>query len=348
MPPKATLVKAGLPLVLTILLATTHPSLAWALPERLSMGPGIELTAATSTGILIGTSHEIVYGSSTTSYVLSQLDWDLKPLVYYGLSFDLGGPSGFYTGLSLRSGLAGRTGDIMDSDYVNGDGVKTNLSVSDNYTEDALLAQLILGWRFRLNPALTLRAYGGVDLMHFKFTARDGYYQYGAEIGTTGTYYPYSTASAYALTGTGIIYQQDFLALCLGAGADWTVRPGLILKASLLFSPLVSCIALDNHVVRFLDFRDTLSGGWLLEPKLEASLALTKRSKLDFGLAYRLTQGLRGDEVITGTTGANAYYTNAGYAPNEYIHEGASAVSSNGGGAAFEALDLGLSLTMAL
>lgn len=347
MPSKNLPSQSGLPVVLAFLLASALPSQAWALPERLSLGPGTELTAATTSGVLIGTSHEIVY-SGSTSYILSQLDWGLKPLIYYGLVVDLGGATGLYTRLSLRSGLSGRTGAIMDSDFLNYDGVKTNLSVSDNYAEDALLANLDLGWRLRLGPGLALRAFGSVDLMHFKFTARDGYYQYGSEIGTSGVYNPYTEGSQYSLTGTGIIYQQDFLALCLGLGADWTVSPSLSLRASLLASPLVHCAALDNHVVRFIDFTDTMGRGWLVEPRIEASLALTRRSRLELGLAYRLVRGLRGDEVATGTTGADSYYTSAGYASNAYFHEGVSYVFRNSAGAAFEALDLGLSLTMAL
>lgn len=352
MPPKAPPLRSAILLALALVIASALPGRAWALPERLSLGPGVELTAATTTGVLIGTSHELVYGGSSTSYILSQLDWGLKPLGYYGLSLGLGGASGLYTSLSLRSGLAGRTGDIMDSDFLNGDGVKTNLSVSDNYTEDALLANFDLGWRIPINPQLALRAYGSLDYMHFKFTARDGYYQYGAyHAGPPAYYDPYQTASKYALFGSGIVYQQDFLALCLGAGADWAPRPGLGLSASLLFAPLVSCIALDNHVVRFLDFRDDMSKGWLLEPRLKASLALTKRSKVDVSLAYRLVQGLRGDEVITGTTGADSYYVpngSGGYVLGADLAEGATAVSHNGAGAAFEALDIGLSLTMSL
>jgi len=336
-------------LSLGLSLGLTAPGAAQALGERLVLEKGKDFSVEASTGILVGTTHEIVYEPAVSAdYVLSQLDWGLKPLVYYGLAFELGGKTGVYWTIGLRSGLSGRTGTIMDSDYMNGDGVKTNLSVSDNYTEDALLADLALGWRFPLDPDLLLEAYGAINYMHFKFTARDGYYQYGDKNATTGQYAPYTEGTAYSLTGTGIVYQQDFLALSLGLGAEWTPRQNLRLSASLLFSPLVSAQALDNHVVRYLDFADTMSGGWLLEPRLESSWAISKRNRFVLSLAYRLIRGLKGDEVVTGTTGADTFYTNAGYAPTEYIHAGQSQSYTDTAGAAFEALDLAMTLRMGL
>jgi hypothetical protein len=54
--------------------------------------------------------------------------------------------SGFFASLDLQSGIAGVCGRIGDSDYLNYDGVKTHYSEHDCYAEQALLADLKIGW----------------------------------------------------------------------------------------------------------------------------------------------------------------------------------------------------------
>lgn len=284
---------------------------------------------------------------------MSQLDWSLDPLWYYGLKLSALSRGGFFVDASLRSGISGYTGNIEDSDFVNGDGVKTNLSVSENHTEAAFLADFAIGWRLPLAGPFSLKAFGGLDCMHFKFTARNGYYQYGNWNAKTGKYDPYSNGSVESLCGTGIVLEQDFLAPSMGASLDYRPDSRFSASLSVLFSPWASCTVLDNHMERFIDFTSSLAGGCLLEPKLAAEYAISKAESLSLSVAYRSVWGLKGDEKLTVTSGADSYYVyyHGAYVPyTTYLGlaSGSSHSYVDGEGGAFEALDLGLTLKVLL
>lgn len=290
------------------ILATAVPALAEpASPPRYSL----ELGA--SAGFLYGVSKELVYTEPGSDTLLSELDWAMEPLFYWGLRVELrparARASGFVARLALRSGFAGYAGTMTDTDWMNGDGTKTHFSAHDSYVEQAFLADLRAGWTFPLGRTLQLLPYAGVGYMHFRWTARDGYLQYAGYNSGTGQYNEWSSSLPKTdLYGTGIGYEQLWFLPYLGAELAWTATERWTLAGSLSAAPWAVCADQDDHYLRGLQFTETTSGGFALEPRLEATLKLSDRTSLSLAGSYRFATGLRGDVTISyiGTNSATS------------------------------------------
>lgn len=271
---------------------------------------GYALELGASTGFLYGSSQELVYAESGSDTLLSELDWTLEPLFYWGLRLDLSparkGTEGFIATLALRSGIAGYAGTMTDTDWANYDGTKTHFSAHDSYAEQAFLADLRAGWTFPVGKSFELRPFAGVGYMHFRWTARDGYLQYADYDYGTDEYDEWSSSLPKTdIYGTGIGYEQFWFIPYLGFEAAWNASDRWTLRGSLSAAPWAICADQDDHYLRGLQFNETSSGGFALEPRLEAALGLSARTTLTFSGSYRFASGLRGD-VATSYIGTNS------------------------------------------
>jgi outer membrane protease len=298
--------------------------LASAAPARAESAPTpYTLELGASTGFLYGVSKELVYAAPGSDTLLSELDWAMEPLFYWGLRIDLRPAraltTGFVARLSLRSGFAGYAGTMTDTDWLNGGGEKTHFSAHDSYVEQALLADLLVGWTFPLRRALELRPYAGVGYMHFRWTARDGYAQYTAKDPVSGLYDEWSSSlPKTSIYGTGIGYEQIWFLPYLGAELAWHASDRWSLAGSLSVAPWAVCADQDDHYLRSLQFNETSSGGFAVEPRLEAALKLTDRTTLSFAGSYRFISGLRGDVTISDIGTNSATYEEEDTAGVEY------------------------------
>ncbi len=301
-------------------------------PEKQQTASRYALSVSTSLGLLFGTAQEFVFEDG---YKVSELDWSIKPLTYWGARVFLSGSSGFEASVDLRSGFDGFTGSITDSDYLNGDGDKTHYSVHDCYTERAFLFDFKAGWVVKASRTVTLTFKGSVEAMDFKWSARDGYLQYPAEL--VYPYTPWSEDVAKSgIVGTGITYTQNYLALGAALGLRLDIKNGWEVMVGFGYSPLVYCNDVDNHLFRGIDFYETMSGGFLIEPEAALSFAIDSRSRLVLDASYRLAKGLVGDTKMVFTSAQSTY------PPGSYM------ILKNGGGAAYSALDLALRYEMNL
>jgi outer membrane protease len=313
----------------------------------------IRISTATTAGILYGSSRELVYNQHlSANYKNSELIWPLEPLFYAGAGLALQTGSGIFASLDLRQGFAGKNGAMTDSDFLNGDGVRTHFSQSDGYVERALLLDLKLGYDFRLASPIKLRAYAGFSYMDFKWSARDGYYQY-PDSGSDyyydgsgfhpGTYTPWSASETKTpIYGTGILYEQAYLLGSLGLGASYSLLPGLVASASFSFSPLAFCYTEDNHELRLVDFYSKLSGGLMLEPGLGLEYSLRPGASLRLDLAWLWLGNLKGDiiQVDQGTTSTSS-------GGNYFAGPDSASLGKNDSGAALSMLDASLMFKLA-
>ncbi len=303
----------------------------------------VTLTASTGAGIMYGVAREFVYGAyNNQSYIKSQLDWDIRPLFYTKAALALSGLGGFVASLDVRMGVPAKTGLISDSDWLNydynGATNKTNYSQSDCFTERAILLDAKVGWEFPLAAWMTLQPFLAFEFMDWKWTARDGYFQYplGYTKGTAILPYPDSSTDTKAsLSGTGIIYQQTYFIPAAGIAADFRSGKDFGISVSFAFSPLVLCNDVDNHEFAGLDFYDYMWAGVLLEPKVSLKWQASERALLSFDVSYRHIERLIGntDEVVIGP----------GYTPGLVAGK-----STNGAGASFDALDASLNFSWVL
>jgi outer membrane protease len=312
--------------------------------------PAYTLSTSASMGMLYGSAFEELYNQSVaTDYKNSELWWPFQPLFYAGAGLDFRSRLGIFASLDLREGLDGRTGTMTDSDFLNGDGVKTNYSESDCYTERAILLDLKVGYEAPLVPRLRLGGFVGFSYMDFKWSARDGYYQYptsgsGYYIDSSGVvqdpkpYTPWSAGETKTpIYGTGILYEQAYLIGSLGVRASYRILDALTLAGSCSVAPLAFCYTEDNHELRTIDFYSTLKGGIMVEPDISAEYAIKPGASLKLALAFRSLFNLKGDitQVDQGTTS-----TESGY--DYYAGPDSSTTGANDSGASISMLDVSL------
>jgi|GEM_PF-1008319 len=310
--------------------------------------PAISLTTGAKFGAFYGMANEFVYNQAfSADYKDSELDWPLEPMIFTGAALSLDSRVGFFVTLDVRQGFAGTAGEMTDSDYLNGDGQRTHFSQSDSYAERANLLDLKVGWDFYRQGALRIGAFGAFSYMDFKWSARDGYLQYP----TTGQ--PFDPANPYPLWspnetktpiyGTGIIYETAYVGGAFGLRARYAFQGGFSVDASFAFTPIQRCYTEDNHVLRQIDFYSTLSGGFMIEPRVAVEYVLLPRATLRLEVGYRYSWGLKGDltEVNTGTTSVTTGFP-------YYAGPASAFTGTNDSGASLSLLDASLGLSISL
>jgi outer membrane protease len=294
----------------------------------------IPFSLSTSSGVMLGWVKEFVYDNS---YTLSELDWPLLPAFYVGATLDLGAKSGFLASIDLKLGVPTLVGTMTDSDFLNGDGVKTNFSQSDADMEGALLLSTRAGWGFPFafldGPTGTVEPFLAFEYIRLSWTAQNGYLQYPPE--TSPPYTPWSPSTPQVpIYGTGIMYIQNYIIPAFGAKASLSFSEAFSLSVSLTFSPYLWCFDKDSHYFRQLDFYATMQNGILAEPELSATYKISGATCVTLDVLYRHISNLIGDETVI-ATGA-------------YTGGQQSATYSNGEGASLDVVDITATLTVGL
>ena len=238
---------------------------------------------------------------------------------------------GFEASLDIKSGFAGLSGSITDSDYLNLDGVKTHFSKHDCYTERALSIEARAGWPAISTPRVTVAFLGFVDVLDYKWSARDGYLQYPSQ--TSAPYTPWSESTTKTrVVGTGIIYEQSYFSL--GLMLDARVMFSNLLSGTLAigYSPITVCNDVDNHLFTGVDYYETMSGGYHLHAGASMNLDIKPDRHLVLGGSYRLIQGLVGNTKMVYTT------------EQQSVTPGTTYTFNNSGGASLAVFDINLKL----
>ena len=257
------------------------------------------------TGLLVGQSEEIVYKHSGSDKYLSQLLWDVKPLVYLGVAADFGPRdpfqgNGFISATSIKFGLPFKTGIMEDRDWKYPDNQNlTNFSRHDAYAEKLnILTDLSAGYSWRLKDYLAINAFGEFSYMRFSWVARDGYYQYLTSDSygniNPGQTWNANTTPKVKIHGDGIRYVQNWLILAPGVSLKGRFNKLFSLEGNFCYSPLIYCADRDDHLVRNLIFWDYLYFGNYINAG--GAFTFSPKSNLDLSLAvsYRYISGARG------------------------------------------------------
>lgn len=314
--------------------------------------PAITLSTGARFGAFYGLAHEFVYNQALSpNYENSELVWALEPMFFSGAALSLDTNLGLFATLDVRQGFAGKAGTMTDSDFLNGDGVRTHFSQSDSDAERANIVDLKAGWDFYRERPLKIGFFGEFSYMDFKWSAQDGYLQYpttGAPYGmspfTPGTYTPWSPGETKTpIYGTGILYEATWVGFALGVRSRYQFLDGFSVDASFAFTPILSCYTEDNHVLRQLDFYSTLSGGFMIEPRVAVEYVPFTGGVLRLEIGYRYTWGMKGDltEVSTGTTTVTNGFP-------YYAGPDSSFTGTGDSGASLSVLDASLGLSISL
>jgi outer membrane protease len=266
-------------------------------------------SVSAETGILYGTSHEIVYDHTSSQRYLSELQWNIKPLFFAGLSAELGPRNplnefAFFAGLEIKAGLPGKTGAVEDRDWFpnvpSAPGALTHFSSHENHTKAAFLADLDGGVCFPLGKTSALKISLNFSYMFFKYEAWNGYTQYGSNpTDVSQNCDPWQPGwNKVYINGLGMDYTQHWFIL---SPAVALVVPGkrISFSFSIAVSPAVVCIAFDNHFWRDLLTHERMFGGMFLETEGNFFFAFSGFFGIGLSASYRYIDGTRGDRYDT-------------------------------------------------
>jgi outer membrane protease len=268
--------------------------------------------------MLWGTSYEIVYANPQSPHYLSELQWQIQPLWYAGLSAAFGPADpfrqrGFFTELNFKAGLPLTTGSMEDRDWfpiVDPPGSITHFSSHDNKTALALLAGLKGGFSFPLNEILCLKASLDISYMFFRFEARGGYIQYGQysqndnlnspdngnyNKGTSNPCVPWR-ADWYKGEMNGKMVSFDQHWFVASPRGELVLKPGrFTIAAALSISPFSFCYAVDNHILRKTIFTEIMMMGLFVEPEVTGVFQLNENFSIGLNVSYRHIGEVRGN-----------------------------------------------------
>ena len=294
-----------------------------------------------SMGILYGQGEEIVFKYPKGDQYLSQLLWDIKPLIYFGMEFNLlpGGTfpgNGFIAAGAIKFGLPIRTGAMENRDWQYPDNENlTNYSWHEAYSQGSVLVDIFAGYSWALNDSLALDFFGLFSLMHFSWMSENGYYQYlEAE---NGIYIPgqiwHEGLPKISTFGPGIRYIQNWIIFSPGITLRGRIDQHITTGIGINYSPLVFCIARDDHLLRDIIFWDSLFLGHYVDANGALNIITNRGMEFSLTLSYRLITGLRGPS-FQARTGTN--------------QSGRPIRSTSDAGAGFSALDMSLAMKIPL
>ncbi|MDR1908484.1 MAG: omptin family outer membrane protease [Spirochaetaceae bacterium] len=282
--------------------------ISFALPAGAQGKGGFSFRFSTElfAGLMQGGGVELVYGASSGAEFLSRLNWDIRPLYYYGAALNLALDSPAFSPfarLTVKSGINGNTGFMEDRDWQDDDQTYlTDFSRHDNYTSGALFVEGDLGLgirpftRFR---SLTLDFLFRVYWSKVSWEARDGYYQHNKVDGIPSAPAWDPDQPRIPVSGAVIDYSQEWLLLAPGFGFDLSFLKSFSLGASLSLSPLIWGAARDYHFrsrdkSSYDEYEDYPEGGFYLKPEWRLSFSPSAWVALSFRGSWTLLRGSRG------------------------------------------------------
>jgi outer membrane protease len=286
---------------------------ASAQAENVDSGRGYGFAISTGLGFLFGTSYEIVYQYTGEKDYLSELQWNIKPLLFMGINLDFGLKNpmkkpGFFAGLGFKSALPMETGIMEDRDWMQPStvpGALTHFSSHENHTRAALFVNHDAGLSLPLRK-LVLKFHFNLDYMYFKWEALNGYTQYDPADSYPSI--PWNSGfPKIPFSGTGIRYTQHWFLLSTGAGAEFPL--GRFTFSASVIIGLSNCIATDEHLSRDPPFKTTayLSNGFAIKPKMGTFFSLSNRFDLGLFFGYLYIGETRGGSLFEDTNGVQYF-----------------------------------------
>jgi len=264
-------------------------------------GEAFDFSLSPLLGFLYGRGEEIVYKFPETDLYYSRLFWDIKPLFYGGIKADFGPKyperkHGLKAALTLKFGLPLKVGSMDDWDWLNmALNRPTHFSSHEADSDAAISADLSAGYTTRLTNSLTLNAFVEFSCMRFSWSASNGYTQYPPP-DPSESYLPWDeNYEKHYLNGKVIKYSQNWLSFSPGVSLKWDISRLCSIEGIFNYTPLVFCMARDDHLQRNRTYFDRLAFGHCIKGGGELTfLPLDKTSVVVF-ISYNLITGIRGN-----------------------------------------------------
>lgn len=250
---------------------------------------------------------------------LSELNWELKPELYYGLKLN-GVWQNFFAETSLSFGIPMKTGLMKDSDWFNaqttsisggvssekasGHDYKTCYSEHDNILDYDINFSLKGGYEFQLYQNIKAKPAFAFDYENIKFTGKNGkgLYGFGSDTDfykTNGYYAAYNDKSNAAMakfSGRVITYRREISLLWLGSDFSVNLPQNFTVFTGFFFSPYLRAISYDSHLTKGNDYADKTPAFFgAFKWTLGASYKINERQALLLNAGYLYMRVIRGD-----------------------------------------------------
>jgi outer membrane protease len=269
---------------------------------RSVFGLGFDITS----GFMHGTAFEYVYQDNKQ---LSRLEWEEHFVPYINLR-GVFSVSDFFISGSARGAVPLKSGQMRDYDYLlAGSTALTNYSEHDAMLDYHFDFGGAAGYRFHrkrfeLEPAF------GYAYTARKWSAKDGFMQYASSGALQGN------ETKTPLSGYGITYDQKISYFHLSLRAGYLFFDRLLVSVNGAFIPYLWIETLDHHVLRSLEFYDTMKGG------TGGSAGLSLRYMPFSGAAWSILGGFTW-EKIPELRGESSYRSVGVNKPSEFTADSA-------------------------
>jgi outer membrane protease len=264
---------------------------------RFSIGPQF--------GFASGQALEVVYPENTKAALLSELRWDMKPIYYMGVQFDIDRIEqkrpAFFSSLSFKAGIPDDSGVMEDRDWLSKENdALTHFSSHANSTTKFLWLDITAGVSFPVKTYFYIKPFLSGSWMCFSYAARDGYGKYAKVVpGNSQTYYPIeNNPDWYLFSGVVIRYNQNWLLAATGFTIGAKLPPLFSFELSFQISPFSFCIDRDEHLNRHLTYIDYTGWGLFLEPAARF-LFTAQRLEFSFEYAFRHIGNTKGETLLS-------------------------------------------------
>lgn len=246
--------------------------------------------------VLYGTMGEYVFASQNAvsapdSNLLSQLDWDMKPVVMAGLKLEMTLPYSITAAFRFAGALPMTSGGMVNRDWLAGDNrlnpndpeSPTHYSEHTNYLLGGYTSDVSVGYRFysytwHIKPMIGFKAH------YFTFDGRDGFGNY-----------PSGDMRFY---GTVISYRQYYRIPYIGLAGGWRHHDRGSIGITTRYSPFVYADAIDHHYTRRLEFFDFLKKGMYWDIAIRSELSLNRGFTPWLEIGWQGTNQFIGDTTI--------------------------------------------------
>jgi len=276
-------------------------------PKRycLSIGPQF--------GFVNAQAVEIVYPTDTKGKYLSELLWNMKPLYYLGLQAEFGlfnimSETGFFSVLSIKSGIPGDTGIHENRDWMSVENSNlTHYSKHTNRTNKFTMIDFKNGASIPLTY-IYLKPFINFSWMNFSFSGIDGYGKYargkkyddnGSPVEDPSSYpvmfFPITdNPRKYTYHGEVITYEQNWFLLAPGFTLGTDILSPFSFDVSFQISPLTYCAAVDQHLTTKAIYYDYTGLGLFIESAGNVTFTW-KFIELTYEFAYRYISDTKGE-----------------------------------------------------
>ena len=240
---------------------------------------------------------------------LSELNWEIKPLLYYGVKIS-GSYKGFFEESHFTAGIPMKTGLMKDSDWLNaglgitpekaaGRNYKTCYSEHDNILDYDISFGFKAGYDFSVMDIFSIKPSLAFQYENIRFTGEGGkgLYGYDSYNNGEGYYQSYKDVKKFiGFSGRVITYKRvsDYLWL----GSDFSVKlpKNFEVNTGFFVAPYVYAVSYDSHLAKQYDYADkTQEAFGAFKWNLGAEYKISERQSVSLNASYFYMRVLRGD-----------------------------------------------------